>query len=95
MPAAPVLVIAPPPVLIPRGPIAAKFLGAADKCAGLAEAYRIISSELGCHFFDAASVTKASAVDGIHLDADQHRSLGKALAQCVAALPGVLPPATT
>lgn len=95
MPVPPILVIAPPPVLIPRGPIAAKFLGAADKCAGLAEAYRVISSELGCHFFDAANVTTASAVDGIHLDADQHRLLGKALAQCVAALPGVLAPAST
>lgn len=95
MPVPPILVIAPPPVLIPRGPIAAKFAGAADKSAGLAEAYRGISTELGCHFFDAASVTGASTVDGIHLDADQHRSLGEALARFVAALPGVLPPAAT
>jgi lysophospholipase L1-like esterase len=90
MPIPPILVIAPPPVLIPRGPIAAKFVGAADKCSGLTEAYRLICAELGCHFFDAASVTSASAVDGIHLDADQHRSLGMALARFVAALPGVL-----
>jgi hypothetical protein len=34
-------------------------------------------------------------VDGIHLDADQHQSLGKALAHVVAALPGVLLPAMT
>ena len=33
-----------------------------------------------CAFFDAASVTPASRVDGIHLDADQHRALGEALA---------------
>jgi lysophospholipase L1-like esterase len=92
MPVAPVLVIAPPPILTPRGPIAAKFSGAAEKSSGLAEAYRAISSELGCHFFDAAEVTSASAVDGIHLDADQHRSLGTALARFVAALPGVLQP---
>jgi lysophospholipase L1-like esterase len=93
MPVPPILVIAPPPVMNPRGPIAAKFAGAADKCAGLAEAYRNISSELGCHFFDAAGVTSASAADGIHLDADQHQALGRALARFVAALPGVLPPA--
>jgi lysophospholipase L1-like esterase len=95
MPIAPILVIAPPPLLIPRGPIAAKFTGAADKSTGLADAYRGIASELGCQFFDAGSVTSASAVDGIHLDADQHRSLGNALARIVAELPGVLPRTST
>jgi lysophospholipase L1-like esterase len=88
MPVPPILVIAPPPFMIPRGPIAPKFTGAADKAAGLADAYRGISSELGCHFFDAGSVTAASAVDGIHLDADQHARLGNALAGFVAELPG-------
>ena len=77
------------------GPIATKFTGAAEKSAGLSDAYRAVAAELGCHFFDAGSVTSASAVDGIHLDADQHQSLGKALAHVVAALPGVLPPAMT
>ena len=33
------------------------------------------------------TVTQASAVDGIHLDADQHRTLGKALAANLAKLP--------
>jgi lysophospholipase L1-like esterase len=92
MPIPPVLVVAPPPILIPRGPIAAKFTGAAGKAAGLADAYRDTASELGCHFFDAGSVTPASAVDGIHLDADQHERLGIALAAFVAGLPGFSPP---
>jgi lysophospholipase L1-like esterase len=92
MPIPPTLVIAPPPILIPRGPIAAKFTGAASKAAGLADAYRDIASELGCPFFDAGSVTPASAVDGIHLDADQHERLGTALAAFVAGLPGFSPP---
>jgi len=95
MPVPPILVIVPPRILVPRGPIAAKFTGAAEKSAGLSDAYRAVAAELGCHFFDAGSVTSASAVDGIHLDADQHQSLGKALAHVVAALPGVLPPAMT
>jgi lysophospholipase L1-like esterase len=95
MPIPPILVIAPPPILVPRGPIAAKFTDAAGKAAGLADAYRNMTSELGCHFFDAGSVTQASAVDGIHLDADQHRSLGKALARFVAALPDVFPTAAS
>jgi lysophospholipase L1-like esterase len=93
MPIPPIMVIAPPPILTPRGPIAAKFTGAAAKSAGLADAYRGISAELGCHFFEAGSVTAASSVDGIHLDADQHLRLGRALAAAVAALPGFSPPA--
>jgi lysophospholipase L1-like esterase len=93
MPVPPVLVIAPPPLLDPKGPIAFKFTGAAAKAAGLADAYRAISSELGCHFFDAGGVTSASSVDGIHLDAPQHVALGKALARFIGALPGILVPA--
>jgi len=91
MPIPRILVIAPPPILVPRGPIAAKFTGAAGKSAGLADAYRDIASELHCHFFDAGSVTPASAVDGIHLDADQHQRLGRSLAAFVAGLPGFSP----
>jgi lysophospholipase L1-like esterase len=87
MPVPPIVVMAPPPILNPRGPIAAKFTGAADKAAGLADAYRDMASQLGCDFFDAGSVTPASTVDGIHLDADQHERLGRALAGFVAGLP--------
>jgi lysophospholipase L1-like esterase len=92
MPVPPVLVVAPPPILMPRGPIAAKFTGAADKAVGLADAYRGVASDLSCAFFDAGSVTPASTVDGIHLDADQHRILGLALARFVGSLPGVSAP---
>ena len=88
MPVPPILVIAPPPILIPRGPLAPKFTGAGDKSAGLAEAYRSIATELSCHYFDAGSVIAASPADGIHLDADQHERLGNALAGFVAGLPG-------
>ena len=84
MPVPPVLVVSPPPIHSPKGPIAPKFLGAENRCAGLAEAYREISSNLRCHFFDAGSVTPASRVDGIHLDADQHVILGLALLDVVA-----------
>jgi lysophospholipase L1-like esterase len=83
MPVPPILVVCPPPILSPKGAIAAKFAGAEERCQGLAEAYREISSSLGCHFFDAGSVTPASNVDGIHLDADQHVLLGEALAPVV------------
>jgi len=83
MPVPPILVVAPPPVATPRGPLAAKFAGADAKCAGLADAYRTVAEDLGCSFFDAATVTTASRVDGIHLDADQHATLGAALASVI------------
>jgi len=86
MPVPPVLVVAPPPIQAPKGPIAPKFEGAERKCAGLAEAYRKVCQELDCAFFDAASVTASSTVDGVHLDAAQHKTLGNELACFVARL---------
>jgi lysophospholipase L1-like esterase len=86
MPVPPVLVVAPPPIDTPRGPIAPKFQGAQTKSVGLADAYREVTKTLGCHFFDAGSATRSSRVDGIHLDADQHAVLGAALADVVAPL---------
>jgi lysophospholipase L1-like esterase len=83
MPVPPVLVVCPPPIGSPKGLIAEKFLGSAERCRGLADAYRAVTSSLGCHFFDAGSVTASSRVDGIHLDADQHVTLGKALVSVV------------
>jgi lysophospholipase L1-like esterase len=92
MPVPAVLIIAPPPVLIPQGPIGPKFTGAADKSVGLAQAYRDIAVELDCGYFDAGSVIAASPADGIHLDADQHQRLGKALAGLAGTLPGFARP---
>ncbi|HUL92692.1 MAG TPA: SGNH/GDSL hydrolase family protein [Burkholderiales bacterium] len=86
MPVPPILVVAPPPIDDPRGPIAPKFAGGEAGSAGLASEYRKVSAELGCHFFDAATVTPSSRVDGVHLDADQHMRLGEAMAGVVAPL---------
>jgi hypothetical protein len=47
---------------------------------------RETAADLGCHYFDAGGVTESSAVDGIHLDLEQHLVLGRALAACVAPL---------
>ncbi len=74
-----ILVIAPPPILAPKGDIAAKFKGAEKKCSGLAEAYKDLCEEMQCQFFDAASVTTSSKVDGVHFDIDQHLSFGNAI----------------
>jgi lysophospholipase L1-like esterase len=86
MPMPPVTIVAPPPFDDPRGPLGPKFAGAAAKSAGLAAAFAEVAAELDCRFFDAGSVTPASRVDGIHLDADQHAVLGRALAAAVSPL---------
>jgi len=83
MPVPPILIVAPPPMEEPRGPIAPKFAGGASRSIGLAAAQREVAAALGCPFFDSGSVTSASRVDGVHLDADQHLTLGKALVETV------------
>lgn len=45
----------------------------------LGPAYRTLAAAHGCGFFDAATVSVASDVDGVHLDADNTRAIGKAL----------------
>ncbi|HXP84224.1 MAG TPA: SGNH/GDSL hydrolase family protein [Bryobacteraceae bacterium] len=83
MPVPPILVVCPPPIGTPKGPVAAKFEGADSRCLGLATAYREMAAAQNCPFFDAAEVTTSSKVDGIHLDEDQHLALGEALAGVV------------
>lgn len=50
---------------------------------GLSAAYRAVCAEVGCHFFDAGSVVASSNVDGVHLDLDQHLTLGRTMAEVV------------
>jgi lysophospholipase L1-like esterase len=80
MPVPPILLVAPPQIQKAKGQIAPKFQEAETKAAGLTSAINIVAQELGCHFFDAGSVTTTSRVDGVHLDEDQHLAIGEALA---------------
>jgi lysophospholipase L1-like esterase len=64
--------------------MALKFAGGQERCAGVAEAYQRVAQELECLFFDSSRVIHISPVDGVHLDADQHRVLGRELAPVVA-----------
>jgi len=83
MPVPAILIVCSPPIQSPRGVMAAKFAGAERRCVGLAEAYSEVANSLCCYFFDAGSVTSSSRVDGVHLDRDQHLTLGAALAAVV------------
>ncbi|MDH5230978.1 MAG: SGNH/GDSL hydrolase family protein [Gammaproteobacteria bacterium] len=83
MPQPPILIVTPPLIEKPMGPIAPKFEGAENKCLGLVEQYKTVAEEQDCYVFDSNRITTASKVDGIHLDADQHLALGHALLDTV------------
>ena len=86
MPVPAVMIVAPPPARTPRGTIAPKFEGASAKGKDLAIELEKVAAELGCPFVDAGKVVTTSAVDGVHLDGDQHLVLAHELAQRVANL---------
>ncbi len=86
MPVPPILIVAPPAMTTPKGPIAPKFAGGELKSVGLAAALREMAATLDCPFFDAGSIIASSPVDGVHIDADQHLALGQALTGVVAPL---------
>ena len=60
-----------------------KFANAREKAEGLSAAYASIAAEMKCAFFDAAPIIRASDIDGVHLDADQHPILGRQLVEPV------------
>lgn len=81
MPVPEILIVAPPKIIEPKGPIRFKFDGAETRDHALAAELEAVAKEQGVQLFDAQSVTNASRVDGIHLDEDQHEVLGKAVAE--------------
>lgn len=55
--------------------------GGAEESTRFAHYYRHAAESKGVYFFDAASVAKPSKIDGVHMEPDSHRALGKALAE--------------
>ena len=76
------LVIAPPP-LGKLTEFAEMFQFGTEKSKTLAIHYSNTCIEKGCHFLDAGTVIKSSDIDGIHLEAEEHRKLGRAVAKAV------------
>ena len=56
------------------------FAGAREKSRQFSHYFRLASEWYDVPFFDAGSVIVSSEKDGIHLDAEEHRKLGEALA---------------
>ena len=80
-----VLVIAPA-VIDEVGFMAGPFAGGRAKSQGLSAAFAAAMGRLGVSWLDAAALITSDPTDGIHLAADQHAVLGKAVAQHASAL---------
>ena len=88
MPTPKIMLIAPPAIQANRGAFADKFRDAETKSSGLSTAIERVAGDTSCEFFDAGDVTASSVVDGVHLDKEQHHTLGLALALKVVAMLG-------
>jgi lysophospholipase L1-like esterase len=77
-----VLLVAPPPVGL-LTELAQMFAGAEEKSKEFSRQYRRVAEKYGCRLLDAGDVARASDRDGIHLEADEHRKLGEAVAASV------------
>ena len=77
-----VVLVAPPPVGV-LTELALMFAGAEEKSRGFSRQYRRVADKYGCVLLDAGEVARASERDGIHLEADEHRKLGEAMAASV------------
>jgi lysophospholipase L1-like esterase len=80
-----VLLIAPPPVR-PLPEDAELLAEAEEKSRAFPKRYRRIAEQRGCAFLDAGEYAGPSDLDGVHLDASAHRSLGEAVAECIRTL---------
>jgi lysophospholipase L1-like esterase len=79
MPVPPILIVAPPRSETPTGTMVDKFARARERSEGLSSAFAAVAAEMSCAFFDAGHIITVSAVDGVHLDADQLAILGREL----------------
>lgn len=59
------------------------FAPRADEARLFSFYYERIARELGCGFFDAATVAQATPIDGVHLDAANTRAIGEGLVPVV------------
>ena len=74
-----VLLVTPPPVG-KLTELAEMFAGAEEKSRGLDRQYRRVADKYGCELLDAGKLVRSSDLDGIHLEAGEHRKLGEAVA---------------
>lgn len=85
-----ILIVAPPPLCdTANTAFAAMFAGGVEQSAMLATLYADLADETGCGFFDAGSVAETTPLDGVHLDAENTRSVGRGLEPVVRMMLGL------
>lgn len=88
-PAPKVLVMAPPQACATDDPdFSVLFDNARSESAKLAGLYEALARDTGVGFFDAGRVARTSPLDGVHLDADNTRSIGAGVAPVVTEMLG-------
>jgi lysophospholipase L1-like esterase len=85
-----VLIVAPPPLCeTANTEYSAMFAGGVEQSRMLASFYADLADEWGCGFFDAGSVAQTTPVDGVHLDAENTRAIGRGLEPIVRMMLGI------
>lgn len=83
-PAPQILIVAPPAVSrTENAEFKEMFAGGDEASKRLAPQYSALADEAGCGFFDAGIVAETTPLDGVHLDAENTRKIGQALAPIV------------
>ena len=75
-----ILLMAPPPIL-EQGTYRDTLMGAAAKSDGFAAQISALAAHWGISFFDAGAVIGSSPIDGLHFAAEDHMTLGAAMAE--------------
>lgn len=80
-----ILLICPPPLGddVSKGIFANTFAPSLAKSKEMGKYYAKVAQLNGVEFLDAGTVVESSKIDGLHLDADAHQKLGKAVAPIV------------
>ncbi|MFI4910763.1 MAG: SGNH/GDSL hydrolase family protein [Sedimentisphaeraceae bacterium JB056] len=79
-----VLVVCPPPLAdMSKSPFKDILIGAEEKSKQLSETFKAYCCENDIEMLDAGKVVVTSDVDGVHLDPEEHKKLGTAVAKKV------------
>lgn len=85
-----ILIVSPPHICETANDMfAAMYAGAIEQSKMMGSLYRDLADDKGCAFFDAASVAVTTPLDGVHLDAENTRALGRGLEPVVRMLLGI------
>lgn len=89
-PAPDILIVSPPPLCETADPdFAAMFEGGIEQSRMLASFYSDLADVEECGFFDAGSVARTTPLDGVHLDAENTRAIGRGLEPVVRMMLGL------